>query len=182
MFGLIYFLFVSVGIVLWSIWVFGPVITLPLLVAALGVVFGIIQLLRLKLRKPANWVVVDGSNVLYWENDEPALQSVRLVIEKLVSEGFEPIVWFDANIGYLVVGHYMNPAKLSKALRFPARQIWVAPKGTPADPLLIADAAKLNARIVTNDRFRDWEEQFPQVAQQDLFLRGTIRKKSVHFK
>ena len=87
MFGLIYFLFVSVGIVLWSIWVFGPVITLPLLVAALGVVFGIIQLLRLKLRKPANWVVVDGSNVLYWENEGKSF-AVNSIKETDMSKSF----------------------------------------------------------------------------------------------
>ncbi len=138
-----------------------------------------ILLLRLKLRRRVKWVVVDGSNVLYWSDNKPALHSVRLVIEKLCSDGFEPILWFDANVGYLVTGKYMNPTQLSKALRYPARRISIAPKGIPADPLVIKDATKLRARIVTNDRFRDWQEHFPQVDQQDVFVRGRIKGKQV---
>ncbi|WP_298935225.1 hypothetical protein [uncultured Ruegeria sp.] len=182
MIGLSLLLLLSVGLAFWSVMTSGPILTLPLLLGAIGVVLAVILLLRLRLRKRINWVVVDGSNVLYWENDEPTLYSVRLVVEKLVLDGFVPLLWFDANVGYLVAGHYMNPAKLSKALRYPAGRISVAPKGTPADPLVISDAERLRALIVTNDRFRDWQERFPQVAQQDLFLRGGIRNKCVHLK
>lgn len=182
MIGFTIFLLISAGIILWSIVTFGPIITVPLLAGALGLVLGVFLFVRGKLRKQIRWVVVDGSNVLYWNNEDPALHSVRVVIERLVLDGFRPVVWFDANVGYLVRGHYMSPSKLSKALGFPARQISVAPKGTPADPLLISEALKLDARIVTNDRFRDWEEKFPQVTQQDRFLRGTINKNTVRFK
>lgn len=182
MIALLLLLIVFIGLMLWSVFSFGPVITLPLLLGAFGVVLSVILLLRSKLRKRVNWIVVDGSNVLYWENDEPALHSVRLVIEKLVLDGFEPVLWFDANVGYLVRGAYMSPAKLSKALRYPSRRISVAPKGTPADPLLLSEAERLKAPIVTNDRFRDWEERFPQVARQDIFLRGRIENKQVLLK
>ncbi len=182
MIKLLLLLLTSAGVTLWSAMTFGPILTLPLLLGASGIVLAVILLLRSRFRKPINWVVVDGSNVLYWQNDEPTLHSVRLVIEQLVLAGFEPKLWFDANVGYLVAGRYMNPAQLSKALRYPARRISVAPKGTPADPLLISDAERLKARIVTNDRFRDWQERFPQVAQQDVFLRGRIKNKRVHLK
>ncbi|KUJ78450.1 NYN domain-containing protein [Ruegeria profundi] len=148
----------------------------------MGTVVASILLLRFKLRKRTNWVIVDGSNVLYWDKDEPSLHSVRLVIQKLVLDGFEPVLWFDANVGYLVSGRYMNPASLSKALRYPARRITVAPKGTPADPLLISDAERLRALIVTNDRFRDWQEHFPEVTKQDAFLRGRIKNNQVYLR
>ncbi|WP_366141032.1 hypothetical protein [uncultured Ruegeria sp.] len=159
---------------------FGPILTLPLLIGATGIVAAIILLLRLRIGRRGNWVIVDGSNVLYWADNEPTLYSVKLVIEKLLADGFEPLLWFDANVGYLVADHYMNSVKLSKALRYPARRISVAPKGTPADPLLIRDAVKLRARIVTNDQFRDWQECFPEVARQEVFLRGGINNKQVH--
>ncbi len=182
MIGLLLLLIVSIFFAFLSVVIFGPIITLPLLAGAVGTVLAVVLLARHWHRKRIEWVVIDGSNVLYWENDKPALHSVKLVIEKLVSDGFEPIVWFDANIGYLVSGRYMNPTNLSKALRYPARRISVAPKRTPADPLLITDAEQLNARIVTNDRFRDWEEHFPHITHQDLFLRGQIRNNQVQFK
>ena len=110
------------------------------------------------------------------------MHSVRLVIEKLVAAGFEPVIWFDANVGYLVADRYMNPYKLSQALHYPENRIYVAPKGTPADPLLIQAATDLSAPIVSNDRFRDWKEQFPQVDQAELFLRGEIVKGGVRLR
>lgn len=179
---LILLLLVSISSVLWSIATLGPIITTPLLCGVIGIVLTVVLCIRRWLQKRINWVVIDGSNVLYWADDVPALHSVRLVIEQLVSEGFEPVLWFDANVGYLVSGRYMNPAKLSKALRFPAKRISVAPKGTPADPLLISDAERLSARIVTNDRFRDWAEDFPSVVQSDVFIRGQIANKCVQFR
>jgi len=175
-------LLISAGLTFWSLWSFGPSLTVPLLLGVFGLVVAIILLLRLKFRRRLNWVVVDGSNTLYWDNDEPALNSVRLVVEKLALDGFEPILWFDANIGYLIAGRYMNPVGLSKALRYPARRIFVAPKGTPADPLLIRDAEILEARIVTNDRFRDWQEDCPYLATQNVLIRGRIKNKQVHFR
>lgn len=172
----------SIALTIWSVLSFGPNITVPLLLGVLGFVLSVILLIKRALRKRANWVVVDGSNVLYWNNDKPALKSVKLVIDRLVSDGFEPVIWFDANVGYLIAEQYLGPAKLSKALGFPAQRIFVAPKGTPADPLLIADAIKLKANIVTNDQFRDWQEDFPLVVDQDVFLRGSINKKGLQFR
>lgn len=172
-------LLISASLTFWSVVTFGPNLTLPLLLGSMGTVVASILLLRFKLRKRTNWVIVDGSNVLYWDKDEPNLHSVRLVIQKLVLDGFEPVLWFDANVGYFVSGRYMNSASLSKALRYPARRITVAPKGTPADPLLISDAERLRALIVTNDRFRDWQEHFPRVTKQDAFLRGRIKNNQV---
>lgn len=182
MIGLFAVLLSSVILIVWSVFNFGPNITLPLLAGAAGFVLTVILLIRLGLRRRVKWAVIDGSNVFYWDNDRPALQSVKLVVDSLVSDGFEPILWFDANIGYLVAGRYLGPAKLSKTLGFPARRIFVAPKGTPADPLLIADAVKLNASIVTNDRFRDWQKDFPQITDQQAFLRGEINDKAVRFR
>ncbi|MEY8837837.1 hypothetical protein AB9K41_02225 [Cribrihabitans sp. XS_ASV171] len=174
------FLVVSFGIACASVIAFGPILTPHLLLGAMGVVLATILLLRRKLLKRPNWVVVDGSNVLYWADETPALASVRMVVDKLVLDGFEPLLWFDANVGYLIAGRYMSPDHLAKALRYPARRIAVAPKGTPADPLLIRDAERLKARIVTNDLFRDWRESHPFVDRKEVFLRGRIEKTQVH--
>ncbi|MFC3614632.1 hypothetical protein ACFORG_12735 [Lutimaribacter marinistellae] len=177
----LFLLFVSsVGLACWSVVAFGPILTIPFLIGATGFVLTTILFFRTKLLKRPNWVVVDGSNVLYWADETPALASVRMVVEKLVLDGFEPLLWFDANVGYLVAGRYMSPDHLAKALGYPARRISVAPKGTPADPLLIRDAERLKARIVTNDRFRDWRESHPLVERQEVFLRGRIEKRQVH--
>lgn len=158
---------------------FGSILTPALLVAALGVVVGVVLVLRFRLRAAPVWIVIDGSNVLYWRDETPNLHTVRQCVEGLVRNGWTPLLWFDANVGYLVGSQYMGPHELSRALRYPASHINVAPKGTPADPLLIEQAGDLGARIVTNDRFRDWVETYPQVADAGLFLRGSASDQGV---
>ncbi|MCE8515477.1 hypothetical protein KBY31_02035 [Ruegeria pomeroyi] len=163
----------------WSLLTFGPILTPLMLAAALGVVIGVVLVLRQRLRRAPVWIVIDGSNVLYWRDETPSLHTVRQCVEGLVRNGWSPLLWFDANVGYLVGSQYMGPHELSRALRYPASHINVAPKGTPADPLLIEQAEELGARIVTNDRFRDWVETYPQVADPDLFLRGSASGEGV---
>ncbi|MXQ09119.1 hypothetical protein GQ651_14825 [Alphaproteobacteria bacterium GH1-50] len=131
-------------------------------------------LFRAFRRSKKNWIVVDGSNVLYWHNETPDLHSVKQVVDILRGEGFEPLLWFDANAGYLIGDRYMGPAILAKKLEMPTASVFVAPKGTPADPLLLEHAVKLKARVVTNDRYRDWEETFPQIRMQGFLVRGYI--------
>jgi len=121
------------------------------------------------------WIAVDGSNVLYWQDEIPSLQTVRHVVDALKRRGMKPVVWFDANVGHLVGDRYMGPSPLSRSLGLSQRQVIVAPKRTPADPLVIEGARTLKARIVSNDRFRDWQEQSPEVGKASSFLRGTIK-------
>jgi hypothetical protein len=97
----------------------GPVLNAPLLISALGVVVGLLLILRKLLAPRRNWVIVDGSNVLYWEGDNPKLSSVEAVLADLKARRFDPIVWFDANAGYLVKGRYMGPRAFGRALGLP---------------------------------------------------------------
>ncbi len=124
----------------------------------------------------AKWIAVDGSNVLYWQDETPSLQTVRQVVDALKRRGMRPVVWFDANVGYLVGDRYLGPSPLARSLGLPTRQVIVAPKGTPADPMVIEGARALNARIVSKDRFRDWQDQFPEVRDASSFLRGSIER------
>ena len=135
----------------------------------------LILLLRRRRKASRNWIVVDGSNVLYWDSETPDLSSVCHIVDILKEEGFTPLVWFDANVGYLVGGRYLGPGPLAKRLELNERHVIVAGKGTPADPLLLKAAERLGARVVTNDRFRDWEEDFPRIREEGVLVRGYIR-------
>ena len=48
-------------------------------------------------------------------------------------EGLVPLVWFDANAGYLTAGQYLRADQLSRMLGLKRGQVAVAPKGVPAD-------------------------------------------------
>ncbi|MCE5974263.1 hypothetical protein LZA78_12280 [Sinirhodobacter sp. WL0062] len=143
-----------------------------LLVLILGVVY---LLLRSRSRPQPRYAVLDGSNILYWRNEAPDLSAVRQVVQELQARGCSPVIWFDANAGYLVEGRYIGEYQFSVALGVPVRQVYVAPKGTPADPLILDAATKLSAVVVTNDRYRDWAGQYPMVGEYGRFIRGSFR-------
>lgn len=120
-------------------------------------------------------MVVDGSNVMHWKDGTPDLASVRLVVDALTREGFAPGVIFDANAGYLLTGKYQHDRVLSQALGLPEERVMVVPKGTPADPAILTAARDMNARVVTNDRFRDWAGDFPEIRTAGHLIRGSVK-------
>lgn len=121
-------------------------------------------------------VIVDGSNVMYWKDGEPRLDSVSEVLVTLSRMGFDPGVIFDANVGYLLTGKHKNYEGMSKLLRVPKEQVLVAPKGAPADRMILQAARELGARVVTNDRFRDWVETYPEVTDPGRMIRGRYQQ------
>lgn len=121
-----------------------------------------------------DWVVIDGSNVMFWQDDVPRLAAVTAVLDEVKRAGLKPIVWFDANVGYKLADRHMGPRDLSRALGLPLRQIRIAPSGTPADPLLLEEAAALGTGVVTNDLYRDWVEAFPSVRVPGVLVSGRV--------
>lgn len=161
----------SVGL---SVVYFGPVLSLPLLLATGFLVVAVLWAVSRPSRESVPWIIVDGSNVMYWEGDKPSLMTVRHVLRDVKDAGFVPLVWFDANVGYLTQGAYLRPEQLSRMLGLSKGQVCVAPKGTPADPLLLEEAVRLGARVVTNDRFRDWAEDHPAVTEPGFLVGGRV--------
>lgn len=133
-------------------------------------------LLRAALgRDRPKWIVVDGSNVLHWNGNVPQIDTLREVLGHLVDQGYTPGVVFDANAGYLIADRYLNDRALARLLGLPAERVMVVDKGTPADPTVLAAARDLGARIVSNDRYRDWADQHPELADPHLLIRGEYR-------
>lgn len=124
-------------------------------------------------------VVVDGSNVMHWQEGAPSLEPVKSVIAALKGRGVVPGVIFDANAGYRIGPRYLDDSALARLLSLPEDRVLVVPKGTPADVYILASARRLKARVVTNDRYRDWAGQFPEVGEPGLLIRGGMRGGSV---
>ena len=121
------------------------------------------------------WIVIDGSNVMYWADDTPRIETVREVVLHLTDLGFAPGVVFDANAGYLLHGRYQHDAAIGKLLGLPRDRVMVVGRGQPADPTILAAARDMAAPVVTNDRFRDWADQYPEVRQPGFLIRGGYR-------
>lgn len=120
--------------------------------------------------------MVDGSNVMHWREGVPDIATVREVVEHLRRLGYTPGVVFDANAGYKMTDRYMDDGALAKALGVRQKQVIVVPKGTPADPTILSASRDLQARVVSNDRFRDWSADYPEVSQNGYLVRGGYRR------
>ncbi|MGI3164818.1 NYN domain-containing protein [Pseudooceanicola sp. 200-1SW] len=139
-------------------------------------------LLRQLLRgdgAPGAWrrggVILDGSNIMHWKGQGPDLGPVQEAVRLLRDRGQVPLVVFDANAGYKLCGRYQGSGALAKRLGMRPGQVRVVPKGTPADEVILQLARQRGARVVTNDRFRDWVDRHPEVAEEGYLLRGGYR-------
>ena len=127
------------------------------------------------IAKAPKWIVIDGSNVMHWADNRPQVATLRTVIDHLTRLGYSPGVVFDANAGYKIGGSYKHDHALGRLLGLPEDRVMVVAKGSPADPMLLAAARDLGARIVSNDRFRDWAADHPEVNEPGHLVRGGYR-------
>ena len=77
--------------------------------------------------------------------------------------------------GYLLAGKYQDDAVMAKRLGLPEDRVLVVPKGTIADSYLLTVARDHDAPIVTNDRYRDWADDFPEITEPGRLIRGGYR-------
>jgi hypothetical protein len=151
-----------------------------LLLLAPAALAALVLLLRRRLRRgpppaparPGRPIIVDGSNVLYWRDNTPDLATLRAVLDQLTAQGYAPGVVFDANAGYRVAGRYQDHHAMGQRIGLPEDRVMVAPRGEPADPIILAAARDLDAPIVSNDRFRDWADSHPEIRRPGRLIRG----------
>jgi hypothetical protein len=154
-----------------------------ILLAGPGAVAGLVLLIHTGVRRrrrrsrpePGQWIVLDGSNVMYWKDGTPRIETVQEVMRALSEPDLEIGVMFDANAGYLLFDRYTHDHAFAGLLGLPVDNVMVVPKGTPADPYILDAARQLGARIVTNDRFRDWVEDHPEIRRPGHLIRGGYR-------
>jgi hypothetical protein len=111
-------------------------------------------------RKEKSRAIVDGSNVAFaTEGGEPRLGNIRLVCNKLREEGLEPIVVVDAALRHRIdeAGEYERLVE--------AGELKQAPAGTDADYFILSFAREMDAFVVSNDRFRDHQDAFPEARE-----------------
>jgi hypothetical protein len=102
-------------------------------------------------------VLVDASNVAHaTEGGGARLRNIQLVQQKLREEGLEPIVVADAALRHQID----DKAAYEKLVD--DGTVHQAPAGTDADYFILSFAREMDARILTNDRFRDRARDFPR--------------------
>lgn len=119
--------------------------------------------------------VVDGSNVMHWQDSTPQLEPVIKVVRLLERQGYRAGVIFDANAGYRLRNRYMDDDVLGRQLGLPEDRVLVVPRGQQADPFLLTYARDSGAIVVSNDRFRDRLAEYPELAAPGRLVRGGWR-------
>jgi hypothetical protein len=110
--------------------------------------------------------VVDASNVA---NSAPSavarLDYLAVLIARLEEEGLAPVVVADAGLVHRIDdrGGYLRMVEQGR--------IRVAPPGEEADALILALAREHDAVVVSNDRFREWAERYPDEVRRRVGFR-----------
>ena len=109
-------------------------------------------------------ILVDVANVAFTNRNEPhatgSVENVLAMRQALVDLGFHPIFIADASLKYKVD----HPEKLDQLEQ--EGRIKQAPAGTQADYFLLAYACQENLPIVSNDVFRDRQDEFPKAFER----------------
>ena len=112
-------------------------------------------------------VLVDGSNVAHaTEGGEARLENIRLVMTKLREEGFEPLIVADAALRHQIDDKPAYEKLVDDGI------VHQAPAGTDADYFILSFARDMDARVLTNDRFRDRAREFAK--ERDRIIRFMI--------
>jgi hypothetical protein len=109
----------------------------------------------------AEIALVDASNVAHsTEGEAPRLHNILLVCARLEDEGLKPVVVADA-----ALRHQIDEAEAYERM-VDEGAIHQAPAGTDADYFILSFARELDAAIVSNDRFRDRADAFPEARER----------------
>jgi hypothetical protein len=114
-----------------------------------------------------NIIVVDGANVAYEEkskNGSPRVSNLKAVHRVLKEKGFEPIIIVDAALQYKID----DKQQLEKLID--DQTVRQAPAGTDADYFILETAKEHTARIVTNDKYLDYQGEYPWIEERRIPL------------
>lgn len=118
--------------------------------------------------------IIDGSNVAHsTEGEGPRLENIILVWDELVEDGYEPVIVVDAALRHQIDDRTKFEAMVEEG------KIKQAPAGTDADYFILSFARELGAAVVSNDRFKDRQKDFPDA--RDRAIRYMIVNREVVF-
>lgn len=106
-----------------------------------------------------NRVIVDGNNVAYYlsYDNQPHIDNIILAINSLRFVRLRPIVVVSSALKYKID----RPMTLQELIN--SRVVIESKPGTDDDLLIIELAQRMNADIVSNDRFLNWLTRYPWV-------------------
>jgi hypothetical protein len=135
------------------------------------------------LRLDEKTVVLDGSNIYHFGHDNGLdAQPLGEVAHLLRSQGYRIVCFFDANIfftldehGAFGRGQRHSLAMLEDIFGLEKDEIYVVPSGVQADRYILECLKYMPISFaVTNDRFRDYADQYSTVMGDALWRKGVV--------
>ena len=133
------------------------------------------------LRLDEKAAVIDGSNIYHLGHDNKLdAQPLGEIAHQLRSEGYRVVCFFDANIFHILGEHGAfrrdtrhSVAILEDLFGLMNDEIYVVPSGVQADKYILECLKYMPICFaVTNDRFRDYANQYPTVMKDHLWRKG----------
>lgn len=131
-------------------------------------------------------VIFDGSNIYHFGVDHGVnKKALKTLVRELRAEGFRIICFFDANIYYPLRDNnefQNNNEKFSIAILqtvfdLKKSEIYIVPSGKQADKYIIESLFLLPISFaVTNDKYRDYEDEYGFLAKDKLWRKGVTIK------
>jgi hypothetical protein len=138
------------------------------------------------LRLDAKTAIFDGSNVYHFGHDNGLdAQPLGLLAQQLRNEGYRIVCFFDANIFYTLQEHGAFSAEQVHSLAMiedifglKPNEVYIVPSGVQADLYVLNTLKHLPISFaVTNDQFRDYTKQFPDVMKGNQWRKGILISK-----
>lgn len=122
--------------------------------------------------------LIDGTNTLFWDEYRKGvtLSHVLAIAKHLQKENILYTVYFDAATPHILKKHSAEEAaKYDELLRNDPEHFRQVPAGTRADDILLMEAdGKNDTIILTQDRFRDYEVEYPWVSDKEKVVPGMV--------
>lgn len=107
-------------------------------------------------------IVIDCLNVFFASNFDPRLENVLALFGDVIANGYDVAGIFDSTARFKIAdwqdGNHVD-AYFELLRKYPSFFVETT-GGTSADEMLLSLAEMNNAPIVSNDQYRDWEEDF----------------------
>lgn len=107
--------------------------------------------------------IVDGANLAYAERGgrgRPKIANLMAIRAALEERGFDVTIFVDASLARRID----DPDRLRALIG--DGEIIQSPAGTEADEAILEMARERDAVVVSNDRFRDWVDEFPWIDER----------------
>lgn len=117
---------------------------------------------------PVAAVLIDALNLAHWCGRPASLRVPLALLPALLARGDQPMLCFDASARYQLQHEAEVYAELlaQPSLAFEVRS------GIPADRVLLQQARKTGAAIISRDRFRDHRRRYRKLIDDPLRLQA----------